>query len=295
MMSLLSQPHLTVMTRHVDSELARIQDMLTHRVLVDDRCELEAELGRLLEMATDDPVAKTLDLVGHSCAGTNLLQLGDWVVDGSKRSVISFFRGLADNDVLPRLGIYAVRLLGCQTADTELARLTICRLADILGVEVYGTCNQLLYSAHYDAAGFREDCRHVLVGSNDLRHDVADSAIARPGERFPRVLDIDALPASPLPAARWPRRFAGKHMAQEILRLIRRDDGAQMPGLQAAPRYELALPSAKPGWYHQLQILLDGEFVRAYPDGEAHPGVVFPVDDPALLRVLVESLPALPI
>jgi hypothetical protein len=290
----LARPHLTVMTRIVDAELARIQNMLEHVVLVDGRGDLERELCNLLVGAPADPTAKTLDLVGHSCAGTNQLLLGDWLIDGSHRAVKAFFRGLADNEVLPRLGVYAVRLLGCQTADTEAARATICRIADILGVEVYGTHRQLLYSGHYNEAGFRDDCAHMLIGANDLRHEVAESTVTRPTEPFRRVLDIDALPTTPLgPGAS--RRFATSYAAREILQLIRRDDGAQMPGLQAAPRYDLALPSTKPGWYHQLQVLLDGEFVRVYPDGEASPGVVFPVDDPVLLRVLVEALPNRPV
>jgi hypothetical protein len=63
-----------------------------------------------------------------------------------------------------------------------------------------------------------------------------------------------------------------------------------MPGLVAAPGCELALPSARPGWYHLVQIMLDGELVRVYPDPRA-PGVVYPVSDPRALRHLVEQLP----
>jgi hypothetical protein len=64
-----------------------------------------------------------------------------------------------------------------------------------------------------------------------------------------------------------------------------------MPGLLVQPSCELALPSSKPDWYHLVQVLLDGELVRVYPDGTDRPGVVYPVDDPRALRALVAHLP----
>ena len=65
-----------------------------------------------------------------------------------------------------------------------------------------------------------------------------------------------------------------------------------MPGLLTAPSCEIALPSSKPNWYHLVQVILDGEFVRVYPDGDHNPGVVFPVDDARALRALIDELPA---
>ncbi|MEJ7596727.1 MAG: hypothetical protein WKG01_02355 [Kofleriaceae bacterium] len=289
---LLAQPHLTVVTRHADDELTRIQDVIEHKVLVEGRGDLEAVLGQLLAGTTMTSKPKTLDLVGHSAPGSSLLKLGDWVIDASRVAVTAFFRELNDNNVLPRLGIYAVRLLGCHTAETPQGRSTICALSNILGVEVFGT-RHLIYSAHYDARGFRDDCNHALVCSSDLRHDIELAIEPATGIPYPRIFDIDALPASPLvttdPA--WPRRVAGSAAAKDILRLIRRSHGAQMPGLLAAPSCEIALPSVKPDWYHVAQVLLDGEFVRVYPDGDRCPGVVFPVDDPQALRSLVAALP----
>ena len=290
--ALLAQPHLSVITRHADPELARIQELVEPKVLVEGRGDLEELLGHLLEPGLP-PTPKTLDLIGHSTPDKALLALGDWVIDASRSTVTAFFRELADLEVLPRLGVRALRLLGCQTADTKDARTTICKLSELLGVEVLGT-QQMLYSAHYDARGFRDESEHLLTSSSELRQDPGEAIASIQTARYPRHLDIDALPASPLSAHRppWPRRVASPEAARGILRLVRRTAGAEMPGLLASPSCEIALPSAKPDWYHLMQILLDGDFVRVYPDGPARPGVVYPIDDPRVLWSLLSQLPA---
>ena len=58
----------------------------------------------------------TLDLIGHSTPGHHLLRLGTTPIDMLDRTVASFFTDLAATGLLPRLGITAVRLLGCETA-----------------------------------------------------------------------------------------------------------------------------------------------------------------------------------
>jgi hypothetical protein len=288
----LTQSRLSVVTRYADYELARIQNLIEHKALVEGRGDLEELLSRLLNEVRSDPIPKTLDLIGHSTPGQQLLMLGDWVIDAAKPTVTAFFRGLADQEVLPRLGVYAVRLLGCQTADTSHGRATICMLSDILGLEVHGT-RSLIYSAHYSPRGFRPECEHSLVCASDLRPQRREAELHDIGERYPRSLDIDALPAAPLIVRHqpWPRRIASTAVAHDILRLVRRNAGAQMPGLLAAPSCEIALPAARPNWYHLAQVLFDGEFVRVYPDGERQPGVVYPVEDPHALRRLVDEIP----
>jgi len=290
-MSLLAQPRLTLITRHADTEMSRIHDVVEHKVLVDGRADVEEVLSRLM-LSKEPRTPKTLDLIGHSTPGTSLLQLGDWVIDASSSTVTSFFRGLADHDVLPRLGVHAVRLLGCKTTETAQARATICRLSDILGLEVYGTTG-LLYSAHYNANGFSGDWKFLLVGSSDIRRAVAGDNDVR-ADIDPRWLDVDALPAVALHETRpsCPRRIANDRAARNILRLIRRDEGAQMPGLLAMPAFEIALPSAKAGFYHLAQIILDGHFLRVYPDASSRTGILYPVAQPQTLRSLVDALPA---
>jgi hypothetical protein len=274
---------LSVITRDRDLEMARIQGQIAEHFLVEDRGDLEALMCRWL---ADGTRATSLDLIGHSNS-ESLLVLGTWTIDASKKSVCAFFRELADHDVLPRLGIDTVRLLGCQTAVTRQARATLGTLADILGVGVLGT-TELVYSAHYDRGGFRAEHAHILAGAT-----LAPARAPRlTGERFRRVLDIDSLPVSPLATTPvgWPRRIATTAVAREILQLVRRADGAQMPGLLRTPDVELAVPATDSSWYYTLQVLLDGQFVRVFPDGLHNPGIVFPVSEPERLRALVSAL-----
>lgn len=292
--ALLAQPHLSVITRQADPELARIQELIEHGVMVDGRGDLEELFGQLLRLGTP-PVPKTLDLIGHSTPDKALLSLGSWVIDAARPAVTSFFRELADLEVLPRLGIREVRLLACQTAETAEGSATLCRLSDILGVEVLGT-RQLIYSGHYDARGYKDELAHLLVSSRDLRSEGYETGAQVQAAPYARMLDVDALPASPLSghAPAWPRRLATPEVAREILRLVRRGAGAEMPGLLAQPGCEVALPSGKRGWYHLVQVLLDGEVVRVYPDGAHRPGVVFPVSEPHALRALLVGMPRAP-
>jgi hypothetical protein len=291
---LLSRSQLSVISAEPDRELDRIAQIVQPSVRIDGRAELEVLLGRLLVATESGPTIapKTLDLLGHSTAGGALLRLGEWVIDAASPTVTAFFRELADHDVLTRLGIYAVRLLGCKTADTGQGRSTICKLADLLGVEVYGT-NHLLYDAHYDDHGFRACWKFLLVCSSDLRTTTSEPSVLPEAEVWPRTLDIDALPAQPLgPRTQWPTRIATAGAAHQLLRLIRREAGAQMPGLLTTPMCELALPAAAPGTYHVAHVLLGGGFVRFYPDGAGEPGVVYPIDDAEALCRIIDQLPA---
>lgn len=290
---LLASSRLSVVSAEPDHDLARTARTIAHSVRVNGRGELGALFGRLLA-ATSGAVAiapKTLDLFGHSTARTAQLRLGDWVIDASDPTVTAWFRQVADREILPRLGVRAVRLLACRTAGTPAGRATICALADILGIEVYGT-HQLLYDAHHDEHGFRDSWSFLLVSASELgrRRNTAEAAPAnRP---WPRVLDLDALPALPLGrrAAGWPRRVATPDAKSRILHLIRRDAGAQMPGTSAPPTCELALPSAIPAAYHVAHVLFDGAFVQFYPEGVESPGVAYPVDDVHALRGIIAEL-----
>jgi len=289
---LLAQRHLSVITRHADSELARIQDTIEHAVLVDDRSDLERLLGELL--AIEHPVVpKTLDLIGHSTADSSLLRLGDWVIDATSPTVTAFFRELADHAVLPRLGVCAVRLLGCQTAETEQGRATLCALSDLLGLEVYGS-TELIFASHYDRHGYKDERDFLLTSSTDVRRKARPSQALLRGTPYSRTLDVDALPTTSLQVGEraWPQRIASGDAAGAFLRLIRRGEGGTMPGLLTGPRCEIALPAARAGAYHVAQILLDYQFIRVYPDGPDGDGVVYPVVDPQALRTIVDSLPS---
>ena len=122
-----------------------------------------AELGDVLRGLLDGPAAPTtLDLIGHSTRGHRLLRLGRTPVDMLDPAVVRFFRHLARAELLPRLGIVAVRLLGCETAVTEAGRRTLRMLTYTLDLPVYGTRVPLLKS-HSNADGFDPAFVHVLV------------------------------------------------------------------------------------------------------------------------------------
>jgi len=238
----------------------------------------------------------------------SLLRLGGWVIDGADPGVIARFHSLADRGVLARLGIRAIRLLGCTTAGTAHGRATVCALAEASGVEVLGT-KQLLWDAHYDAHGFREAWEFLLISSSELRRvpgvprtggvprtssgpETDHESTMAPASPRPFTLELERLPAMPLgpPVAHAPR-VATASAARAILAVIRRDAGAPMAGPAGRPTCELALPSATPGAYHLVHVLFDGAFVRCYPGGLAAPGVVYPVEDAPGLRRIIDELP----
>lgn len=295
---LLSQPHLSVISMtdgSVDAELARIGEVLEHEVEVEGRGDLEALLGRLLHASAASapeapPTPKTLDLIGLSTPDRSLLVLGAWVIDMESKAVRAFFRELAELEVLPRLGITAVRLLGARTAETRPGRETITKLAELLGVEVLGTRGPLR-ATDYDARGLRDEAAQGLASSYDLKWQPGETIGSIDALPYGRMLDVDALPVSPLPAgAPWPVLVATHALARELLRLVRRAAGAAMPGMLTGPDCEIALPAPRPGGYYLVQVMFGGELVRVYPEGPRRPGVVYLVDDPAALRTLIERL-----
>jgi hypothetical protein len=299
---LLGRPQLSVISAEPDHELDRIAERMAVGTAPAVRIGGPAELALWFEqlLAARDGARtiapKTLDLLGHSTASTSQLRLGDWVIDITSPAVAMWFRALAANKVLPRLGIHAVRLLACKTAGTDAGRATICGLSDILGIEVYGT-NHLLHEVHYDGQGFREDWKFLLVGASELRRAARGPVVTPVAERGPRTLELDALPAYPLGprAADLPRRVAAAGAARQILQLVRRSAGALTPSRLPTPICELALPSATPDAYHVAHVLLDGMFLRFFPDGAATPGVMYPVDDPPRLLQIIDELAGLDI
>lgn len=284
MHALLDRPHLTVSAREPDSELARIHAVVEHKVLVDGRGELEEMFCALLAARTAPPMPKTLDLVGHATPAS-LLDLSGWVIDRANPTVTAFFRELADNEVLPRLGIASVRLFGCGTASTQRGRDTLATLTEILEIPVLGTTS-IVHAGHFRRDGFDPVWNFLLVGPQDLAAPAVAPVVVAD------TLDIDRLSAVPLdpnePA--WPRHIVGQDDAKRLLALVRRSEGAEMPGLLARPVCEIALPTGRGNLHHMMQIMLEGQFVRVYSNATSA-GLMYPVRDPSKLLALVESLP----
>lgn len=291
--ALLAGPHLSVVSAEPDAVLGGIARAIGRVVIVDGPAALDAALSRLAGEAARTPgAARTLDLIGHTRTAASLLSLGGWLIDAADPATVAVFRGLAERAVLSRLGIHALRLLGCQCTGTERGRDTICRLAELLGIEVAGM-RELQHVGHFGPGGFRDEWSFLLVRASALRPSPAEP----PGAPGPRVLELAALPAIALAAhaAPCPRRFAGEDAAQRIVALVRRAAGACMPGAPAPPSVELALALPRAEAYHLAHVVLDGSFLRLYPDGMARAGVLFPVDDREALHRIIAALPAAPV
>jgi hypothetical protein len=283
---LLGIRRLSFVSESNDPELMRIRDTIAGAITVGGRDHFEHALCELLSGAIPEG-PKTLDLIGHSTAHSTLLVLGGWAIDASSATVTAFFRELAEQLVLQRLGVAAVRLLGCLTADSAHGKYTVCALSDILGIPVFGTTG-LLLASHYGRDGFSDDRRYLLASAAQLR---ANAIVPKPLDRGApntAVLDIDRLPAEPVPQRPWPVHVVNAEQARELLCFVRRRDGSSMPGLLAAPTCELALPAADGAGHYLVQVLFGGELVRVYPRGVAD-GLIYPVDDPFAFRQLVES------
>jgi hypothetical protein len=127
------------------------------------------ELRDVLESLRGQPYggARSLDLLGHSTSGHHLLRLGRTPIDMLNPVVARFFRALAADDLLPALGIAAVRLLGCETAVTDAGHRTIRMLARTLGLPVFGTLVPLI-DRHWRADIFNPAFAHVLVEASEL-------------------------------------------------------------------------------------------------------------------------------
>lgn len=264
------------MARSPDPIGTRLRAVLDHVELVDNVAELAAVLHRIVD--SDPALPTTLDLIGHTTPGS-LLMLGDTVLDGGDPAVLAIFGALGSSRVLARLGVTSLRLLGCNTASGDAARATLCALADLLGVEVYGSTSAI-FVEHYDRTGFRDDWRFLLVGSTELRPERSRTVFGRA-----RAFDVASLPAFVPDDAVCVTCAAAAKLAE----LVGGDAGAGMIA-RIEPDLRLAVPSSA-ATYHLVEVLLGGAFVRVYYDGPAEPATVFPVTDPvALARLVTDSM-----
>jgi hypothetical protein len=126
------------------------------------------DLRAVLERRLDGPTSPiTLDVIGHSTRDHHLLRLGDDRVDMLDPVVARFFRSIADEHLLSRLEVVAVRLLGCETAVSPGGKRTMRLLARTLRIPVFGSIKPLMKS-HYDGLGFNPTFAQVLVEASEL-------------------------------------------------------------------------------------------------------------------------------
>jgi hypothetical protein len=283
----LAGAQLSVVSAAPDPELDAAARTIAGSVRVSGRRALARLFGELLAAQHGQQVVpKTLDLYGHSTARTAQLVLGDWVIDASSPRDQVFFRALAKRAVLARLGITGVRLLACRTAGTEAGRATIDRLADALGVEVWGA-RDLLYDAHHDARGFLAAWQFLLVSASELRRAALPAATHTAATHTAATHTAAPHTAATEPPTS-PRWRAPPAATAQILALLHHAAGAPMLGRAAAPSCELVLSASPHG--RVARVLHDGAFLELYPDGPSAPGVAYPVKDPAALGRIIASL-----
>ncbi|HUJ58727.1 MAG TPA: hypothetical protein VLX92_09550 [Kofleriaceae bacterium] len=265
---------LSAITRDVDGELRVIQQVVDPIERVTGRDELEAALARASKAQT----WRALDLIGHATP-EGVLQLGDWVIDTADPEVVAWWRGAGCE--LERLGIDELRLLGCSTAISARGRATVAMLADVLGLEVYGT-RAGVFSAQFQRDGFSQVWRHVLLPASQLWPR------SEPPRSDQRALELAELAAEPLERERtWPVVIATRDEAEALLALVRSDEGAAFACAVDPPVGEIALPADEPGAYRRIELVLDGAMIRVFPRDRPH-GIGFPVTDPAAMRALVD-------
>src|SRR5262245_26355693 len=128
-----------------------------------------AELQDVLEQQLELPAQPIiLDLMGHSTRDHHLLRMGATVIDMLNPVVARFFRKIAEDRLLSRLEVSAVRLLGCETAVTPAGKRTLRLLARTLRLPVFGAIKPLGKS-HHDELGFNPAFNRVLVEASELR------------------------------------------------------------------------------------------------------------------------------
>ncbi|HEV7653222.1 MAG TPA: hypothetical protein VGP36_00585, partial [Mycobacteriales bacterium] len=142
--------------------LARCRNLQRAGSLAELREILDRRVADVADVADVAASPATLDLIGHSTRDHHLLRLGATPIDMLDRQVARFFSALAEDQLLPRQQIVAVRLLGCETAVTDGGQRTLRMLAHTLNLPVYGTSVRLLKS-HSNADGFNPAFSHILV------------------------------------------------------------------------------------------------------------------------------------
>jgi hypothetical protein len=125
------------------------------------------DMTRALEAARsaqtgEPPVARAIDLIGHSTRDHQLLRLGSTVVDALDLTVLRFFEDIARSGILPSVGAACLRLLGCETAMSPSGQRTMRILTSVLGIRVYGS-RKRLSRMHHTELGFDPRFQHVLV------------------------------------------------------------------------------------------------------------------------------------
>lgn len=160
--------HLHVSASPADGELARLVERVANNRPIQQLAGLRLLLDRLRGCRRCAPGAerRTLDLLAHATPD-RLLQLGTSVLDPRLPDVRRLFQEMAQDEILPRLGIHELRLLGCETAMSRAGQAAIRALSDILGIRVVGTIRPV-YAAYFGATGLHARYEAMLCDADGL-------------------------------------------------------------------------------------------------------------------------------
>jgi hypothetical protein len=245
------------------------------------RVDSIAGLHRFLVDLTRTPPAHaaSLDLIGSSM-GTGVLRLGRSTIDATVPEVLDVFEAIGQEQLLPRLGIRVVRLVGARTATEQVAQDTLRRLRQFLGVPVLGTTS-LVTRDDFTEDGFDRslDCAFVDDrGAGGPRKPVVLPPATTPARSFGfdaiGIVRESALPKVPWPRFVVPRTFDLRQLSNQV-----RDAGHAIPGLLALPRCELLLPAGRMAGeerFRVIEVLFNWELIRIH--GPSLPGgAIYPV------------------
>jgi len=270
-------PHISVAGLEEPAALAE-QPVIAGLARVDSLVGLHRLLTDLVRIAPTH--AATLDLIGPS-TGTGVLQLGRSAIDATNPAVLDLFEAIGEEQLVHRLAIRAVRLLGARTATEQLGQDTLRRLRQFLGVPVLGTTS-LLSRTSFGEHGLDRALDNELV---DDRAAPARKPVVLP-TTAPRTrpFGFDAVgivKESALLPVTWPRFVVPRGFDLKTLtNQIRAGDGQALPGLLALPRCELLIPAGRmlgEERFRVLEVLFNWELVRVQgptlPEAATYPVV----------------------
>ncbi|HWU86748.1 MAG TPA: hypothetical protein VN253_05720 [Kofleriaceae bacterium] len=289
-------PSINIISAGTDLELKEVRDRVENEPPpAVDRQAVQSILQTLRRLRA--PAEQTLDLIGHSAGVECYLKIGEWVIDGfsDEGADLRDFVRLRLKPLLQQLHIKQLRLLGCATATTEEGWATMQTIAQWLAdldVEVFGT-NRIIYARNFDPHGFtaldvlhshRENQKALLGFDGDHLAQAKVNVPLRP-DLLCREQRWTLQPAS------CPQCSAPGDLAQEIWDLVDSSVAWSLPGLLAAPLYEVQIPTGDDE-VQRLHALVKYELVRVFPpDPYDRNGVVYRVNDSKALETLLASLP----
>jgi hypothetical protein len=260
---------INVSTVSESGEIITIQNKLTNEIFVEDWLDLVRLFSRY-----ELPSAMALDLIAHSTDVEYLLQLGRWTLNPNDTNpkLTEVFKAL--HEPLRELGVKQIRLLGCQTAMSELARKALLAIQSVFNgeIQVYGT-SEPLFCRHFDRDGFT--ATDLLVPASPAGKDFDFATWWRRmlnQDPVSRRLKLESLPEvtrDERPQSRWDVKILqGQLQTDELVKHVQLDKGRSLPGMLTVPSLELRIPVDPAGKvYRRVEVLFNGELMRAYPSG----------------------------